>query len=189
MTWATAGPCSRDIPQRQLPQRWGLCALSLGLMATPSGILGSGFTGRGGHLRTEASSFFAWGPFPAHHTTLPISPGPQTAGEHLFVPGSPPRPALTHPPCPKLVTHLCFLSLTRGRQEQHTSINGSVGPEAPGPPGIYRGASRSGSRPWMPRQASGQSQDGGVARDKHGGACGPLASVFHAAGWGISRSL
>ena len=26
--------------------------------------------------------------------------------------------------------------------------------------------------------------DGVAARDKHGGACGPLASVFHAAGWG-----
>lgn len=109
---ATAGPCSGTHRKGSCPGG-GVSAPWAWGSWPPRGLPGSGFTGRGGHLRTEGSGFFARGPFLDHCTTLPAPPGPQTAGECLFVPGSPPRLALTHPPCPKLVTHLCFLSLTR----------------------------------------------------------------------------
>lgn len=107
---ASTGPCSRDTPQGQLPQRWGLCVLRLGLMATPSGIPGPGFTGRGGHLRTEGSGFFAQGPFCPSPPRSPSLPAPRL--QVSLCPQVPPRPTLTRPPCPKLITHLCFLSLT-----------------------------------------------------------------------------
>ena len=69
-------------------------------------------------------------------------------------------------------------------------MKGSTGSEAPGPSGIYRGASSSGSHP---REAPlgprvGLRMEGQPGTRTVAGVV-VSASVHHAAGWGISRSL
>lgn len=68
-------------------------------------------------------------------------------------------------------------------------MNGSTGSEAPGPTGIYRRASCSGS---CPRDAPPGHQVSlrpeGRPRTGTEGRVAPSASVCHAASWGISRS-
>ena len=95
---ASTSPCSQDTPQGQLPLRWGLCVLSLGLTATPSGIPGPGFTGRGGHLRTEGSGFFTQGPFCPTPPRCPSLPAPRLQVSLCLPPGPPPgRPSRARP--------------------------------------------------------------------------------------------
>lgn len=68
-------------------------------------------------------------------------------------------------------------------------MNGSTGSEAPGPTGIYRCASRSGSHPRdAPPGHQVSLRTEGRPRTGTEGRVAPSASVCHAAGWGISRS-
>ena len=95
---ASTSPCSRDTPQGQLPLRWALRVLSPGLMATPSGIPGPGFTGRGGHLRAEGSGFFTQGPFRPTPPRCPSLPAPRLQVSLCLSPGPPPgRPSPARP--------------------------------------------------------------------------------------------
>lgn len=96
--WATAGPCSRDIPQGQLPQRWGLCALSLGLMATP--VASRALVSRGGVVisgQRGAASL----PGGLSRPTAPRSPSLPAPRRQVSICSSlsplPGRPSPTHP--------------------------------------------------------------------------------------------